>query len=108
MQPDRMIRDGGRHGGKAKFKRAHRCNGVAGSPQIAGLVGNCESLAPFPLRVQELNEVGLVGGKAVPRGPELPHAVLVLAFPLVSRTRIAMTVSIPQRHAAPGAWIETS
>jgi len=28
-----------------------------------------------PLRIQELAQVGLVGGKAVPSGPELPHAV---------------------------------
>ena len=32
---------------------------------------------------QELGRVGLISGKAVPSGPELPHAVLaVLAFPL--------------------------
>src|SRR5215831_13785851 len=40
-------------------------------------------LAPPPLCVQELSQVGLVGSKAVPCGPELPHVVpAVLAFPL--------------------------
>src|SRR5215831_250675 len=39
--------------------------------------------APLPFRVQELDQVGLVGGKPLPGGLELPHAVpAVLAFPL--------------------------
>jgi len=35
------------------------------------------------LRVQELDQVGLVGGKPLPGSLELPHAVpAILAFPL--------------------------
>ena len=43
-------------------------------------MGNCEST---PLRVQELDQVGLVGGKPLPGRLELPHAVPAIdAFPL--------------------------
>ena len=44
VQPDRVIGDGGRHGGQAKFEGAGHCrNGVAGECQIAGPDWNCES-----------------------------------------------------------------
>jgi hypothetical protein len=39
--------------------------------------------APLALRVQELNQVGFVGGEALPRRPELFHTVpAVFAFAL--------------------------
>jgi hypothetical protein len=44
------------------------------APAFMHVTKGRRTLAPLPLRIQKLSQVGLVGGKAVPSGPELPHA----------------------------------
>src|SRR5215468_2257866 len=61
MQPDRMIRDGGRHGGQAGFERAHRCNGGGRKPpdRRSGRGLRIPS-APPPLCSRSMTGTGLI------------------------------------------------
>jgi hypothetical protein len=61
-------------------------------------------LAPLALRVQELNQVGLVGGKPLPAALNcFMQSLRSRPCPCVSCARIGMTVSIPQVMSTFGA-----